>query len=78
MRQPIPVEQRVAITLWWMANTTSYRLVREQFGVARSTIAGIVAEVCRAIQEEIFPIVVRPGPARKVVRQSATDQPVLL
>lgn len=66
MREPIPVEQRLAIALWWMANTTSYRMVREQFGVARSTIAGIVAEVCLAIQEELLAIVVRPGPAGMV------------
>lgn len=66
MREPIPVEQRVAIAVWWMANNTSYRRVGEKFGVARSTVAGIVVEVCRAIEEEILSVVVRPGPAGRV------------
>ncbi|XP_015276416.1 PREDICTED: putative nuclease HARBI1 [Gekko japonicus] len=62
MRMPIPMEERVAITIWWLANTNCYRQVGEHFGLARSTIAGIVVEVCLAIELELLESVIRPGP----------------
>ncbi|KAL8220831.1 UNVERIFIED_CONTAM: hypothetical protein K2H54_055372, partial [Gekko kuhli] len=53
MRVPVSVERRVAVAVavWWMANTMSYRTVGHQFGLAWSTVAGIVVEVTRAITE---------------------------
>ncbi|KAL8165763.1 UNVERIFIED_CONTAM: hypothetical protein K2H54_054930 [Gekko kuhli] len=33
MRDPIPVEKRVAIAIAWLANTTCYRVVGALFGV---------------------------------------------
>lgn len=63
---PISVKELVAITMWWMANTLSYRLIREQFGVAQSTIAGIMVEVCRAMEAKLLHLVVRPGLVDKV------------
>ncbi|KAL8221127.1 UNVERIFIED_CONTAM: hypothetical protein K2H54_059807 [Gekko kuhli] len=44
MRQAIPPEKRVAITLWWLAGYNCFREVSNQFGVAKSTIVSIVAE----------------------------------
>ncbi|KAL8221061.1 UNVERIFIED_CONTAM: hypothetical protein K2H54_058119 [Gekko kuhli] len=49
MRAPMSVERHVAV--WWMANNMSYRAVAHQFGLARSTMAGIMVEVTRAITE---------------------------
>lgn len=69
MRKAIPVEQRVAIAVWWMANATSYRLVGNQFGLARSTISGIVTEVCLALKEELLRKVVKLGPYGRVSAQ---------
>ncbi|KAL8203623.1 UNVERIFIED_CONTAM: hypothetical protein K2H54_058130 [Gekko kuhli] len=48
MRAPVSVERRVAVAVWWMANNMSYRAVAHQFGLARSTVAGIVVEVTGA------------------------------
>ncbi|KAL8199264.1 UNVERIFIED_CONTAM: hypothetical protein K2H54_038910 [Gekko kuhli] len=45
MHAPVSVERRVAVAVWWMANNMSYRAVAHQFGLARSTVAGIVVEV---------------------------------
>ncbi|KAL8172649.1 UNVERIFIED_CONTAM: hypothetical protein K2H54_005199 [Gekko kuhli] len=58
MRVPVSVERRVAVAVWWMANTMSYRTVGQQFGLARSTVAGIVLEVTRAITERLLDRVV--------------------
>ncbi|KAL8182185.1 UNVERIFIED_CONTAM: hypothetical protein K2H54_046959 [Gekko kuhli] len=62
MRCPIPVDERVAIAIWWLANTVSYRLLGQQFGLARSTVAEIVIEVCLAMEMELLSSVIRPGP----------------
>ncbi|KAL8178469.1 UNVERIFIED_CONTAM: hypothetical protein K2H54_048215 [Gekko kuhli] len=55
---PVSVEQRVAVVVWWMANNMSYRAVAHQFGLARSTMAGIVVEVTGAITERLLERVV--------------------
>ncbi|XP_048345353.1 putative nuclease HARBI1 [Sphaerodactylus townsendi] len=54
MRAPIATEKRVAITVWWLANRECYRLVGQQFGVARSTVAEIVLEVCFAMELDLL------------------------
>ncbi|KAL8207053.1 UNVERIFIED_CONTAM: hypothetical protein K2H54_041900 [Gekko kuhli] len=58
MRAPVSVERRVAVAVWWMANNMSYRAVAHQFGLAWSTVAGIVVEVTRAITEQLLERVV--------------------
>ncbi|KAL8190756.1 UNVERIFIED_CONTAM: hypothetical protein K2H54_060570 [Gekko kuhli] len=58
MRAPVSVEWRVAVAVWWMANNMSYRAVAHQFGLARSTMAGIVVEVTGAITEQLLERVV--------------------
>ncbi|KAL8165924.1 UNVERIFIED_CONTAM: hypothetical protein K2H54_056798 [Gekko kuhli] len=58
MRVPVSVERRVPVAVWWMANTMSYRTVGHQFGLAQSTVAGIVVEVTRAITERLLDRVV--------------------
>lgn len=66
MRQPIPLEEHVAIVVWWLPNTISYRVLAQLFGVARSTVAGIVIDVCLAIEAELLSSVVCPGPVLQV------------
>lgn len=46
MRDPIAVDEHVAISIWWMVNTVSYRLISNQFRIAKSTIVGIMVKVC--------------------------------
>ncbi|KAL8181296.1 UNVERIFIED_CONTAM: hypothetical protein K2H54_053088 [Gekko kuhli] len=67
MRTPIPVDERVAIAIWWLANTVSYRLLGQQFGLARSTVAEIVIEVCLALEMELLSSVIRPGPTAQLI-----------
>lgn len=52
MREAIPVEQHVAIAVWWIINTTCYRDMGHHFAPARSAIAGIALEVCCAMEKE--------------------------
>ncbi|KAL8169302.1 UNVERIFIED_CONTAM: hypothetical protein K2H54_043744 [Gekko kuhli] len=58
MRFPVSMERHVAVAVWWMANTMSYRAVGHQFGLAWSTVAGIVVEVTRSITEWLLERVV--------------------
>lgn len=61
MRQTIPAEERVAITLWYLSNTISYRVVGLAFGVARSTVATIVIKVCLVVEGELYTSIINPG-----------------
>ncbi|XP_054841812.1 uncharacterized protein LOC129333895 [Eublepharis macularius] len=54
MRSPVPVEKRLAVALWYLANGIAYRLVRDQFGLGLSTIGTIVLEVCYALELEML------------------------
>ncbi|KAL8221496.1 UNVERIFIED_CONTAM: hypothetical protein K2H54_068631 [Gekko kuhli] len=54
IRPAIPVEKRLAITLWYLANQGYFREIRHLFGVGLSTAFIITKEVCQAILEELF------------------------
>ena len=49
MRKAIAVEQRVAMTLWFLATPCEYRIIAHFFGIARSTVCEIVQETCELI-----------------------------
>ena len=55
MRKAIPVEQRVALTLWFLATNTDYRTIGHLFGVSKSTVCVITKEVCAAIVKVLLP-----------------------
>ena len=55
MRQPIPAEERLAITLRFLATGETSDLLMYQFRVHRITIAKIVLEVCQAIYQVFMP-----------------------
>ena len=38
MRTAIPVEQRVALTLWFLATNSDYRTIGHLFGVSKPTV----------------------------------------
>ena len=46
MRKAIPVEQRVALTLWFLSTNTDYRTIGHLFGVSKSTVCIVTKEVC--------------------------------
>lgn len=49
LRRPVPVEKRVAVTLWWLATGSGYRTVAHLFGMGKSSVCEIVHEVCAAL-----------------------------
>ena len=59
MRKAIPVEQRVALTLWFLATNADYRTIGHLFGVSKPTICVITKEVCAAIVKILLPRYVR-------------------
>ncbi|XP_034986033.2 uncharacterized protein LOC118092265 isoform X2 [Zootoca vivipara] len=67
MRAAIPVDKRVALTLWKLATSESYRSVAHQFGVGVSTASVIVMEVCEAIHDVLLQDVVQLGDAQAVM-----------
>ena len=47
MRKAIPVEQRVALTLWYLATNADYRTIGHLFGVSKATVCMVTKEVCK-------------------------------
>ena len=61
----ISVRERVAITLYRLADTASYRAVSNLFGVGKSTACQIVLKVCSPIVEVLFKRLVHLPVARQ-------------
>lgn len=81
MKEAILLQEWVAITVWWFANTSCYKLVSNQFGIAWSTVAGMVVEVCQAMELECLSRTVCLGrvkiPSTYCVRTSGSADPHL-
>ena len=54
-RKAIAVVHRVAITLYWLADTAHYRTIANLFGVGKSSVCGIVKKVCEVIVRILLP-----------------------
>ena len=48
-RKAVPLQQRVAVTLWKLATNVEYRTLAQLMGIGRSTACEIVNSVCKAI-----------------------------
>ena len=48
LRDSISVQQRIAVTLWYLATCTEYRTIEHLFGIARSTVCLIIHDICQA------------------------------
>lgn len=59
MRKAIPVEQRVALTLWYLATNTDYHKIGHLFGVSKATVCMVTKEVCAAIVKVLLPRYIR-------------------
>ncbi len=55
----MPVEKRVAITLWYLATNSDYRTIGHLFGVSKATVCIVIKEVCAAIVDVLMPRCVR-------------------
>ncbi|XP_033644807.1 protein ALP1-like isoform X2 [Asterias rubens] len=64
MRRALPVEQRMAITIWRLATNCGYRIISDLFGVGRSTVCMIIQQTCKAFASSMqkeFMEVFTPG-----------------
>ncbi|XP_042309854.1 protein ANTAGONIST OF LIKE HETEROCHROMATIN PROTEIN 1-like [Sceloporus undulatus] len=59
MRRAITVEERVAITIWWLSGPLTYQNVAHQFQIGSSTASVICIQVCEAIVKVLLRKVVR-------------------
>ena len=59
MRKAIPIEQRVALTLWFLSTNADYRTIGHLFGVSKATICVVTKQVCSAIVEILLPKYIR-------------------
>ena len=59
LRSPIPVDQRIAVTLWRLGTNVEYRTISHLFGVGLSTVCCIVHQVCNAIVRILGPRYIR-------------------
>lgn len=55
MREPLAVDTRVAITLYYLSDEGRYRKVANAFGIGRSTVSTIVMEVTNLISSKLGP-----------------------
>ena len=53
-REPVSVEQRIAVTVWKLATNAEYRTLAALFGLGRSTVGRIVIETCDAIATHLL------------------------
>ena len=54
LRNPLPVEKRVAVTLWYLATPLEFRSIGHLFGIACCTACVIVHETCAAIVQVLL------------------------
>ncbi|XP_048346587.1 protein ALP1-like [Sphaerodactylus townsendi] len=55
----LPVEMRVGMAIWYLANEKCFRTVKQQFGTGYTSVADAVHDFCRAVGEVLFKRVVR-------------------
>ena len=55
MRKALPVEQRVALILWFLATGTDFRTIGHLFGVSKSTVCVVTKQVCYALVSILLP-----------------------
>ncbi len=69
MRKAVPMEQRVALTVWFLATGADYRTIGHLFGVLKSTVCVMTKQVCHSTVQLLLPeyIKVCTGTALKEV-----------
>lgn len=53
VREPVSVDRRVGIAIYWLATNSDYRSIGNLFGVGTSTVCKSVHMVCKAIEDHL-------------------------
>lgn len=56
MREAIPLEKRVAISLYALGSSAEYRTIANMFGVGKSTVCVILLEFCAEVWRVLAPM----------------------
>ena len=54
VREPLQLDHRFAIAVYWMASSSEYRTIANLFGVGKSTVHKCIHDVCTAMAENIL------------------------
>ena len=54
VREPLQLDHRVAIAVYWMASSAEYRTIANLFDVGKSTVPKCIHDVCTAMAENIL------------------------
>ena len=68
-RKAIKVRHQVAMTLYWLADTAQCRTIANLFGVGKSTVCGIVKQVCEVIVRILLPRYIYVPRSRQEVQE---------
>ncbi|CAH3034906.1 unnamed protein product [Porites lobata] len=68
-RKGISARQRLAVTLYRLADTASYRTIANLFAIGKSTVCEIVVQVCNAIVQFLLPRYVRLPQSAQEIRE---------
>ena len=55
VRDSLPPEKQVAMTLYYLKDQGSYLVTCNAFGVGKSTLSSVVKDVCKAINQRVGP-----------------------
>ena len=61
IRQPIPPEERLAVTLRYLAMGNTKRSIAFEFKMGRSTVSSIIDEVCEVLWDALADYVKPPS-----------------
>ena len=68
-RKAISARQRLAVTLYRLADTASYRTIANLFAIGKSTVCEIVVQVCNAIVQFLLPRYIRLPQSAQEIRE---------
>ena len=54
VREPLQLDHRVVIAVYWIASSAEYRTIANLFGVGKSTVRKCIHDVCTAMAENIL------------------------
>ena len=54
VREPLQLDHRVAIAVYWMASSAEYHTIANLFGVGKSTVHKCIHDVCTAMAEKFW------------------------